>query len=198
MTSLPEVTEATTAPSAPAAARATARRLDGYHVLAYVSVVLLLISLGVALGALFYEAEYGSHAGLTGWELWFAITVDGLGLVLASVLAVQVMLGYRLFDVSTHDLRRVHVVLAWAVVVLVLAHGGGAVAHTFQGRIEPLPVWLDIMGVAIAVLLAAQMAAGYLRSRDKRMRLVHDWLAVAFVLFVALHGFIGYYHVLTG
>ncbi len=181
-----------------AAPRAASRPLDAYHAMALVSVVLLLISVGLALGALFYEAEYGSHAGLSGWEVAFAIGVDGFGVLLASVLAVQVMLGWRLFGIGRVRFRPVHIALAWAVVALVALHGGGAVVHTFQGRVEALPVWLDIMGAGIIVVLATQMLAGYLQGHSRPMRSVHDWLAIAFVLFVALHGFIGYYHVLTG
>lgn len=181
-----------------AAPRSAGRGLDAYHTFALVGVVLLLTSVGLALGALFYEAEYGSHAGLSGWEVTFAITVDGLGFLLASVLSAQVMLGYRLFSVRAGRFRATHIALGWTVVALVTAHGVGAVIHTFQGTVELLPVWLDIMGGVIVVLLGVQIAAGYLMHRSRTVRGVHDWLAIAFVLFVALHGFLGYYHVLTG
>ena len=128
----------------------------------------------------------------------FAIAVDGFGVALASVLAVQVMLGYRLFGARASGYGRTHVLLGWAVVALILVHGVGAVIHTFQGTVETLPVSLDVMGVVIAAVLAVQIAAGYLVRRSRAMRTTHDMVALVLIVLVAAHGLIGYYHILTG
>lgn len=172
------------------------------RVVAYSALVVLLVSGALGGAAVFFQvSEHGSHAhaGLAAWQETFALVVDGVGFVLAFVLAAQAMLGYRLFSVRRSRFRPVHVALAWTVIAIMLAHGAGAIAHTFQGPLEVLPVWLDVLGVAIVALLTAQMVSGYFNSSPtRRARLVHVWVAIPVALVAAVHGVLAVWHTVAG
>jgi hypothetical protein len=168
---------------------------------AYASVVGLLVSGAMTGAVLFFQAtEHASHvhAGLTGWQAALAVSVDYLGLLTILLLATQVMFGYRLFGTRPTVSRRAHKALAWIVAALLALHGGGLL-HSLQGTVEIVPVWLDAIGLGVAVMLALQLSTGYGRVRGLPARaLAHSWLGIVIAVVVAAHGFIGVAHTLSG
>lgn len=168
----------------------------------YGALVALLVTATLSAGAVLYQlfGQVGHvHAGAPPSSSAVAVVVDTAGFAMMFLLGAQLMTGYRLVDVKRARFRHVHVRTAWAVVGLLAFHAVAAVLHTFEG-IELLPVILDLMGLGLLGLVAAQLSSGYGQgpARGSRPRVVHATLAVALVLLVAGHSVIGILHTLRG
>jgi hypothetical protein len=169
---------------------------------AYVAVVALLVSAAMTGAVLFFQATEHAvhvHQALTGWEAALPVFVDWAGFVAIVTLAAGSMLGYGLLGGRTAASRRVHRALGWTVAALLALHGVGGLVHSLQGVVEAVPISLDVIGIAIAAMLAAQLLTGYGRSKGLSGRAsVHAWVGVAVIAVVATHGLVGVWHLLTG
>lgn len=171
--------------------------------LAYAALVTLLVAATLSGGDVFNELTGHAghpHAGLHGFAAALPILADGLGFLLAFVLAIQMMIGYRLFTVSGSHFRGVHVPLAWTVAGLVALHATAGAVHTFQTTVDALPIWIVGIGSATVLVLALQLTSGY--RRFSRGRQLPPWLhgaaAIVLALAVAVHSVLGIVHTFTG
>lgn len=176
----------------------TTRRLIGY-----VALVGLLVSAVLSGGDIFYQVTGHSahaHVGLTGWQATLPLVTDVVGLVLALLLAAQLMVGYRLFAVPAIRFRSVHVALAWTLVTLLALHATAGVVHTLSAPFEVLPVWIDVIGATVVALVALQLTSGYRRpvSRAARLRAVHLVVAIPIALVASGHVVLAVVHTLMG
>ncbi|HEY3317186.1 MAG TPA: hypothetical protein VGK50_02010 [Coriobacteriia bacterium] len=167
----------------------------------YGALVAVLVTATLSAGAVLYQLFEGSghaHAGAPAASS-LAVAVDAAGFVMMLLLGMQLMTGYRLVGVRAGDFRRLHVATAWTVAGLLGLHGLAAVVHTLEAP-EMLPVALDLIGLGLLGLVAAQLVSGYRRSGAgrARARAVHSAVAVAVAAVVAGHASLGIVHVLTG
>lgn len=165
------------------------------------ALVALLVSATMSGGAIFFavtEHAGHAHADLVGWQATLPTLVDGIGLLLMLLVSVQMMVGYRLFAVPGRQFRPLHVSLAWTVVAVMALHMAGGIYHTVATGLEPLPVWINVAGLAIVGLLGLQLGSGYGQPKAKRLRQVHMFVAVPIALVAAAHAILGVLHTLLG
>lgn len=168
------------------------------------SVTLLLVVGALSGAAIFFQLTEHlghAHAGLSPAQEAFATGVDSLGFVLTFMVAVQLMIGYRLLHFRPKVSRPTHIAMAWSIVGLMGLHMAGGIVHSlFQGPIEMLPVLADVIGIVSIAALAVSIPSGYLRAKDAlgRARYVHTWLGITLAVVLAAHGLVGVLHTLSG
>jgi hypothetical protein len=142
------------------------------------------------------------------------VWVQAWGYVLVLLVVLQLLIGYRIVKPPWWPFRRVHPAIAWGLVALLVPHAAFGIAHVVltpllsvaSGHVhvgaspENMPVWLDVEGAVILVLLGAQIMAGNGAFKLKRSQFVslHSTLAWSITAFVSLHAVLGIAHVLSG
>lgn len=140
--------------------------------------------------------------------------IQSWGYLLLFVVALELMVGYRVIKFQGIQFRKVHPALAWGLAALVAPHAVFGIAHVLMLHMvttiglhvhvaaspENMPIWLDAEGLVILVLIAAQIMAGngVFKLKRPQFRSLHAMLAWMIAAFALLHAALGLAHVLSG
>ncbi len=140
------------------------------------------------------------------------------GYLLAALLIVEALVGFRRLKFKGVPFRRSHLAIAAALAGLMALHGAVGLAHAvlaFSGQLSSagghvhvilpasagnLPLWLDINGGAIVVLFAVQALSGLGKLKLTRPQFLGLHRSVAWLLagFAAVHVGLASLHLLVG